>query len=122
LLKPLLKIKKVQKSDETDHHHHGHGHKDKKGHDGRSGSDTDHLEEDPHKEEDDSNNSVKNFINLYCKLRKLLLETYFDGVDIKNLFLKDLDVFNYRFAAVEQLRNLNGYLDGKGLIKEKKAP
>ena len=111
LLKPLLSFN-IDKKPERDTHGHGHGH----GHGGaKSDSDSDSEEEkgkDMHE-----NEPRKDLFLLFNKFRKALLGTYFEGIEARDLWLSNQDLFDYRLKALENLRNLNSYLDSKVLQK-----
>ena len=109
LLKPVLSFN-IEKKPERDTHGHGHGH----GHGGaKSDSDSDSDEEKGMNE----NEPRKDLFLLFNKFRKALLGTYFEGIEARDLWLSNQDLFDYRLKALESLRNLNPYLDSKVLQK-----
>jgi len=107
LLKPLLRFN-IEIKTVRDTHGHGHGHGGAK-----SDSDSDSEEEKAINE----NEPRKDLLLLFSKFRKALLGTYFEGIEARDLWLSNQDLFDYRLKALESLRSLNPYLDSKVLQK-----
>ena len=105
LLKPLLRFN-IEKKPERDTHGHGHG-------SANSDSDSDSEEEKAVNELEPR----KDLFLLFNKFRKALLGTYFEGIEARELWSSNQDLFDYRLKALESLRNLNPYLDSKVLQK-----
>lgn len=101
LLKPLLRFH-IEKKPERDAHGHGHGHSGAK-------SDSDSASEE--EKAVNENEPRKDLFLLFNKFRKALLGTYFEGIEARDLWLSNQDLFDYRLKALESLRNLNPYLD-----------